>query len=125
MVDVRSADRMDERTEESFEATRKASGAVGWEFEWADAPEPMLMANVRWLARYRRRRSGRPAEAAARLIEVFAEPLPLWTGAERVGDRLQVLPVLFHLLWSGRLNADLESALLGKDSLVWAGRWSS
>ncbi|WP_179199798.1 TnsA-like heteromeric transposase endonuclease subunit [Streptomyces sp. NRRL B-24572] len=125
VVDVRSADRLDERTEEAFEATREACGAVGWEFEWADTPEPVFMANIRWLARYRRRRSGRPPEVAARLVDVFAEPLPLWAGAERVGDRLQVLPVLFHLLWSGRLNADLESALLGTDSLVWAGRWSS
>ncbi|MGW0122530.1 TnsA-like heteromeric transposase endonuclease subunit [Streptomyces sp. NPDC003327] len=122
VIDVRSADRLDERTEESFEATREACQAVGWEFEWVDAPQPVLMANIRWLARYRRRRSGRPAEAAARLIEVFAEPLPLRMGAELVGDRLMVLPVLFHLLWSGRLNADLESALLGTDSLVWAGR---
>lgn len=121
VVDVRSADRLDERTEDAHEAC----GAVGWEFEWAGAPEPVFMANVRWLARYRRRRSGRSAEVSARLVDVFAEPLPLWTGAERVGDRLQVLPVLFHLLWSGRLNADLESALLGRGSLVWAGRWST
>lgn len=32
------------------------------------------------------------------------------TGAERVGDRLQVLPVLFHLLWSGRLDVPLGAA---------------
>ncbi|WP_338058020.1 hypothetical protein [Streptomyces dangxiongensis] len=36
-----------------------------------------------------------------------------------MGDRLQVLPVLFHLLWSGRLGTDLESAVLGADTLVW------
>ncbi|MCS0600658.1 TnsA-like heteromeric transposase endonuclease subunit [Streptomyces sp. LP11] len=120
VVDVRSADRMDERTEESFEATRRACEAVGWQFEWVGTPDPVFMANVRWLARYRRARSGRPASVASALIDVFNEPMGTWAGAELVGDRLQVLPVLFHLLWSGRLDADLESELLDSESLVWA-----
>jgi len=107
---------------QAFAATRLACDAVGWEFQHVGTPEPMFMANLRWLARYRRDRSGRPVDVAARLLEVFSEPLPLWAGAERVGDRLQVLPVLFHLLWSGRLVADLESRLLGTESLVSAGR---
>ncbi len=119
VVDVRSADRLDERTGEAFAATRRDCEAVGWEFAWMGTPEPVFMANLRWLARYRRTRSGRPEGVAASLVEVFEEPLPLWSGAGRVGDRLQVLPVLFHLLWSGRLGTDLESAVLGADSLVW------
>ncbi|MGW4684837.1 TnsA-like heteromeric transposase endonuclease subunit [Streptomyces sp. NPDC004244] len=125
VVDVRAADRLDERTEESFATTRAACKAVGWEFQQVGTPDPVLMANVRWLARYRRGRSGRPAEVAARLLEVFAEPLPLWAGAEMAGDRLQVLPVLFHLLWSGLLVTDLESGLLGTGSLVQIGRRES
>ncbi|WP_157535702.1 hypothetical protein [Kitasatospora mediocidica] len=40
-----------------------------------------------------------------------------------VGDRLLVLPVLFHLLWPGVLAADLESELLGTKSLVWVEGW--
>ncbi|MFJ8283039.1 hypothetical protein ACIRA2_37810 [Streptomyces griseoviridis] len=40
-------------------------------------PEPVFMANGRWLARYRRDRSGRPPDVAARLLEAFSEPLPL------------------------------------------------
>ncbi|GED88243.1 TnsA-like heteromeric transposase endonuclease subunit [Streptomyces sp. 6-11-2] len=128
VIDVRAGDRMDERTVQAFAATRLACDAVGWEFQHVGTPEPVFMANVRWLARYRRDRSGRPPDVAARLLEVFSEPLPLWAGAERVGDRLQVLPVLFHLLWSGRLVTDLESGLLGTESLVSAGRskpWAS
>jgi hypothetical protein len=122
VIDVRAADRMDEQTARAFAATRLACKAVGWEFQHVGTPEPVLMANVRWLARYRRDRTGRPEGVAARLLEVFSEPLPLWAGAELVGDRLQVLPVLFHLLWSGRLVTDLDSALLGTESLVSAGR---
>ncbi|MET8631038.1 TnsA-like heteromeric transposase endonuclease subunit [Kitasatospora sp. NPDC004669] len=120
VVDVRAEDDMDDATRESFAATGRACEAVGWEFEWAGRPEPVFMANMRWLARYRRARSGRPAAVAAALLDVFREPMGLWEGAGRVGDRLQVLPVLFHLLWSGALVADLACGLLGVESVVWA-----
>lgn len=111
---------MDQRTREAFAAAERACTAVGWEFEWACRPDPVLMANVRWLARYRRARSGRPVAVADLLLEVFSEPKGLWEGAVLAGDRIQVLPVLFHLLWSGKLKADLPGGLLETGSLVWA-----
>ncbi|MFD4393105.1 TnsA-like heteromeric transposase endonuclease subunit [Streptomyces sp. NPDC058486] len=119
VVDVRAEDEMDEDTREAFAATEDACRAVGWEFEWAGRPDPVFMANVRWLARYRRARCGRPDWVAARLAEVFREPNGLWEGAGLVGDRLQVLPVLFHLLWSGVLKTDLVGGLMERTSLVW------
>ncbi|MCX4581410.1 TnsA-like heteromeric transposase endonuclease subunit [Streptomyces sp. NBC_01571] len=127
VVDVRAEDDMDDRTREAFAATERACEAVGWEFEWAGRPDPVFMANVRWLSRYRRARSGRPEAVAERLLEVFSEPRGLWEGSGRVGDRIQVLPVLFHLLWSGKLKADLSGGLLETGSLVWAKgrqRWA-
>jgi hypothetical protein len=119
IVDVRAEDDMDDGTREAFAATGEACRAVGWEFEWVGRPEPVFMANVRWLARYRRTRCGRPARVAERLVQVFRQPGPLWSGAEEVGERLQVLPVLFHLLWCGVLAADLTGGLLQTDSQVW------
>ncbi|WP_431032276.1 TnsA-like heteromeric transposase endonuclease subunit [Streptomyces sp. P6-2-1] len=119
IVDVRAADELDEATEEAFDATGHACRAVGWEFEWAGRPEPVVMANVRWLSRYRRARCGRPVPVADRLLEVFREPMGLWEGAGLVGDRLQVVPVLFHLLWSGALKTDLVGALMETGSLIW------
>lgn len=77
------------------------------------------MANMRWLSRYRRRRCLRP-DIAAVLIDVFGEPGPLRAGARRVGDPLVVLPVLFHLLWSGALATDVSARLLGADSVLHA-----
>ncbi|MEU9446803.1 TnsA-like heteromeric transposase endonuclease subunit [Streptomyces sp. NPDC048304] len=117
IVDVRAADEMDEATQETFDATGHACRAVGWEFEWAGRPEPVFMANVRWLSRWAR--CGRPVPVADRLLEVFRDPMGLWDGAGLVGDRLQVLPVLFHLLWSGALKTDLMGGLVETDSLVW------
>ncbi|WP_371095207.1 hypothetical protein [Streptomyces sanglieri] len=81
-------------------------------------PDPVLMANMRWLSRYRRRRCGRRQDIADLLTDVFDEPVPLRAGAVQAGDPLVVLPVLFHLLWSGVLVADVAGRLLGSDSLV-------
>ncbi|GAA2126817.1 hypothetical protein GCM10009759_79330 [Kitasatospora saccharophila] len=119
VVDVRAEDDMDEATRESFAATEHACRAVGWDFAVVGRLDPVFMANVRWLHRYRRARCGRPAEVADRLLEVFREPKGLWEGAGLVGDRLEVLPVLFHLLWSGALVTDLVGGLMAADSLVW------
>ncbi|CAL9633132.1 hypothetical protein SUDANB43_06109 [Streptomyces sp. enrichment culture] len=118
VVDVRAEDQVDERTAEAFAATERACSAVGWDFVHIGIPDQVLMANLRWLARYRYRRCGRETDVAERLLEVFRQPCRLRAGAEEAGDVLQVLPVLFHLLWAGTLHADLERALLGSGTVV-------
>jgi TnsA endonuclease-like protein len=118
VVDVRADEQVDEAAAEAFGATERACRAVGWEFIRVGVPDPVLMANMRWLARYRRRRCGRRQDIVDRLVEVFREPAPLRAGACEVGDPLLVLPVLFHLLWSQGLVADVASQLLGSGSLV-------
>ncbi|MEU1834166.1 TnsA-like heteromeric transposase endonuclease subunit [Streptomyces rimosus] len=121
VVDVRAADRVDEAAAEAFAATERACRAVGWEFVRAGVADPVPMANMRWLSRYRRRRCLRQ-DVAGRLLEVFSEPQPLRSGAAVAGDPLVVLPVLFHLLWSGALVTDMISRLLGSDSVVHTAR---
>lgn len=118
VVDVRAEDQADERTSEAFAATERACSAVGWEFAHVGAPDPVFMANVRWLARYRHGRCGRETDVAGRLLEAFRQPGPLRAGAKEAGDVLRVLPVLFHLLWTGALRADVGGALLGGGTVV-------
>lgn len=118
VVDVRAEDDVDERTAEAFAATERACAAVGWEFVHVGAPDPVFMANVRWLARYRHGRCGRETDVAERLLEVFRQPRRLRAGAEEAGSVLRVLPVLFHLLWTGALRTDLGGALLGSGTVV-------
>ena len=77
----------------------------------------MREANLRWLAGYRHPRCYR-REIAERLCEVFAEPEPLFAGADAVGGRVGVLPVLFHLMWRQVLVADLDAAPLGAGAMV-------
>ncbi|MEU0528490.1 hypothetical protein [Streptomyces niveus] len=69
-------------------------------------PDPVLMANVRWLMRYRRARSARRPDVVDGLLELFAEPEPVRAGAERVGDPLLVLG-------TGELLAAEDFAVIG------------
>jgi hypothetical protein len=119
VIDVRADDRIPAEDAEVFEMTARACAAVGWDYQRAGLVDPVLAANVRWLAGYRHPRCMN-RERATRLREVFAIPAPLLAGARAVGDPLAVLPVLYHLLWTGALTADLASVPLSGESPVTA-----
>lgn len=122
VVDVRADDRIEAKDVEAFAVAAQLCELVGWEFRRVGEIAAVLRANVRWLARYRHPRCAGRAEVAERLREVFASPGPLLDGAEEVGDRLAVLPALFHLMWRGDLAADLERVRLGPATLVRTAR---
>ncbi|MEU5943474.1 TnsA-like heteromeric transposase endonuclease subunit [Micromonospora sp. NPDC047548] len=122
VIDVRAEDRIEPADAEAFAATAAACEAAGWQFRRVGTLDGVFAANVRWLSRYRHPRCGRREDLIVRLLEVFAQPTPLFAGAERVGDRLLVLPVLYHLLWRQVLIVDLRSALLGPSTLVRQGQ---
>jgi hypothetical protein len=120
VIDVRADDRIGPRDAEAFEVTAGACESAGWEFRRAGTVDPVLAANVRWLSRYRHPRcAGRP-ETACALRQAFAGQAPLLAGAAEAGDSLEVLPVLFHLLWRRELTADLGSGPLGPSTAVQA-----
>ncbi len=112
VLDVRADDRIQPHDAEAFEATAQACAQVGWEFQRVGTPDPVLVANVGWLSRYRHPRCSVRPGLAERLLEVFAQPTPLVEGACAVGDRLAVLPVAFHLLWRQVLVTDLTASPL-------------
>ncbi|MFH8379025.1 TnsA-like heteromeric transposase endonuclease subunit [Streptomyces cyaneofuscatus] len=117
VVDVRPEGLVDEDTAEVFAFTARVCEEVGWQFRRVGDLHQPHRVNLRWLSRYRHSRCHR-APVADRLRKTFADPLPLLAGAEQVGDRLAVLPVLYHLLWQQELTADLATAPLGIDTLV-------
>lgn len=117
VVDVRPDDRIRASDAEAFAVTAQACESVGWQYRRVGAIDPVWAANVRWLAGYRHPRC-LDAGRAAQLLEVLSAPLPLSDAAGLVGDRLAVLPVLFHLLWTGVLVADLRSAPLAGRTVV-------
>jgi hypothetical protein len=110
VMDCRPADRIKPRDADAFAVTRAGCELVGWLYEVAGSPVPVVVGNVRWLSGYRHPRHDLPDVAAA-LQAAFAAPTGLMVGAESVGDPIAVLPVLFHLLWCHRLHADLSVPL--------------
>jgi hypothetical protein len=110
VIDVRPDDRVPVRDAETFAVTAQACEVAGWEYRRAGDLDPVLAANVRWLSRYRHRRCLVP-EVAAVLLDAFTGGRGLFEGAELAGDRLRVLPVLFHLMWQRQLAADLTVPL--------------
>ncbi|WP_329024370.1 TnsA-like heteromeric transposase endonuclease subunit [Streptomyces sp. NBC_00690] len=118
VIDVRADERIEPKDTEAFEVTRIACAQAGWGFERVGVPEAVLVANVRWLSRYRHPRCLHRT-AADRLREVFATPGPLLGGADAAGDRLATLPTLFHLLWFQELAAaDLSVEMMGPHTVV-------
>ncbi|MFI1585286.1 TnsA-like heteromeric transposase endonuclease subunit [Embleya sp. NPDC020630] len=88
-----------------------ACEAVGWSYRRLEPPDPVLVANVRWLAGYRHpRHRGSPVVEAA-VVDAFARARPLIEGVRAVGDPIVVWPVVFHALWSGRLSVVLSRPL--------------
>ena len=116
VLDVRPAGRVRPRDAAAFAATQRACDLVGWRYRLVHEPEPVRMANIRWLAGFRHPRCCRDtvADAAA---AVFAAPRRLMEGAALLGDPLYTLPTVFHLLWRGVLAADL-SVVLSESSPV-------
>jgi hypothetical protein len=117
VIDVRPDDRIPERDAEVFAVTARACGLAGWEYRRVGEAGRVVAANVRWLSRYRHPRCADTAVAGA-LAEAFAAGAPLFDGAALAGDRLKVLPVLFHLMWRGGLEADLAGGPLGPVTVV-------
>jgi hypothetical protein len=110
VTDVRPDDRIPARDAEAFAVTLQACKAAGWEYRRVGGLDAVMVANVRWLSRYRHQRCLVPGIAEV-LLGAFAGGRGLFEGAELAGDRLRVLPVLFHLMWQQRLAADLTVPL--------------
>jgi hypothetical protein len=100
--------------------TREVTGLRGWGFEEWYGADPGLLANVSFLAGYRR-----PSVIDGRLVPAVlaaaGDGAPI-AAVEQRADAPAVLvrPVVLHLLWSGRLVTDLGRPL-GSLSVVRPG----
>ncbi|MFH9177224.1 TnsA-like heteromeric transposase endonuclease subunit [Streptomyces albogriseolus] len=87
-----------------------AAQAAGWGYRFAEPPDPVVVANVRWLAGYRHPRYAARARSAA-VAEVFTRPRPVVEAVRELGDPIAVWPAVFHALWSGVLRVRLDEPL--------------
>lgn len=117
VIDVRAGDGSGQAAVEATAVMVRACSSVGWEYRNLGAIDTVWAANVRWLAGYRHRRCY-AADRACSLRQVLQAPLPLADAVRAVGDPIAVLPVVFHLIWTGVLVTDLRSAPLAGNAVI-------
>ena len=120
VVDVKAASRLaDPAVKAQFAWTRQVCAEGGWGFEPWSGTDPQILTNVRFLAGYRR--SSVIADGLIPEVLEMAGRQPTIGAIERaLTDRHRqelVRPVVLHLLWCGRLRADLRLPL-GADTRV-------
>jgi putative transposase len=91
-------------------ATRAACRAAGWDFEVVDGIDPIFEANVDWLAGCRHELVD-PLDVAPSILATCVRNQPFGALVEAFGPASLTRPVLCHLLWTGRLVADLSRPL--------------
>jgi hypothetical protein len=119
IVNVKPAERLDdERVAEALAWAGRVFAERGWEHEVWTGTDAQLLANVRFLAGYRR----------AGLIEPMTRAEAIWpTGmvvtiaaaeaALRDAGVADPRPVVLHQVWLGRLGADLQRPLASDSEL--------
>lgn len=113
------------RWQRQQQVLRQACEEAGWELGMPRIPEPMALANLRWVSRCRHPRYG-DREVEKALKAAFRTPRALEEGVRATGlPRLSTLPRLYHLLWRQELSMEWNRAM-GPDSVIRAsGRMPS
>jgi hypothetical protein len=119
IVNVKPADRMtDDRVAGALAWAARVFAERGWEHEVWSGADAQRLANVRFLAGYRR---GWLAESVTNAVAVLRPGTVLTiTQAEaalRKAGVIEPRPVVLHQLWAGRLRADLQQPLAGDSEL--------
>jgi hypothetical protein len=122
VIDVRPDELVGAGDAEVFAATGRVCAAVGWGYRRVGVVDAVLAANVRWLSGFRHRRCGNALAGGELVWLAAAGPVTVSDLAGCAGDRVAVLPALYHLLWRGVLEADLTAAPLSGRTVVRAGR---
>jgi hypothetical protein len=119
IVNVKPADRMeDERVADALAWAGRVFSDRGWEHEVWSGADAQLLVNVRFLAGYRRAALVEPLTGAEGILRTVA--VLTIAGAEaalRDAGVVEPRAVVLHLLWRGRLRADLERPLTGETEL--------
>lgn len=101
----------------SFKACVELSTTLGWDYATLSEPEPIFLANLNWLAGYRR-----IPENFSTFASVIVEKATLRQTVQQLladlGPQALVRPVLFHLMWLRHLDFDTHQ-LLSNSSEVW------
>ena len=118
LCDVKSLERLDDPTfQAQIEATGLACAEAGIGYRVLSEPEQQLLANVRWLARFRERPPDPDGERARILSSLATDSCTIAELVSGAPEPMLARPVLMNLLWAGDALVDV-SAPIGEDSVV-------
>lgn len=115
VVDVKPAEKLQlPKVRDSLSWSRRVFEAHGWEYRVQSEPDRVLLANVQFLAGYRRRFQFVDAEIAA-VIDELRTPMTFGEAARAAapiaGDPRAARSLVLHLLWTRQLRTDLTHLL--------------
>jgi len=113
VVNVKPEERLnDSKVAATLEWAGEAVTAKGWVAEVWTGCDPLLLANVRFLAGYRRSWLFDPAELlAAEAAIAEGDTIGCLESRLRGSGVVEPRPLVLHLLWTGRARADLTGPL--------------
>jgi hypothetical protein len=117
VVEVKAARYLNEpKVREVTEWASRACASVGWDYVIAEEPEPAYLANVTWLAGFRRQ-PGDPLGLSEQTRRACRTPKTVAEVEREIGNSIFVRPLLFHMLWTHEITADLNHPLSNETTL--------
>ncbi|ODT09507.1 MAG: hypothetical protein ABS61_12785 [Microbacterium sp. SCN 70-18] len=115
VVDVKPAEKLSRpKVRDSLGWSRRVIEGHGWEYRVQSEPDPVVLANVRFLAGYRRRFQFLDSEVDG-AAELLSTPVTFGEAVRTVtaitADPRLARSVVLHLLWTQRLHTDLTRVL--------------
>jgi hypothetical protein len=119
IVNVKPTDRLDDApVAEALGWAGRVFGERGWEHEVWSGADAQLLANVRFLAGYRRQELLEPVTGVDTILQTNTVlTIARAEAALRDAGVTEPRPVVLGLLWAGRLRANLERPLTGETEL--------
>ncbi|MEJ7783945.1 MAG: TnsA-like heteromeric transposase endonuclease subunit [Solirubrobacteraceae bacterium] len=120
VVNVKPADRLKRPpVAEALSWAGEVFAGRGWEHEVWSAADPMMLANVRFLAGYRRSALLNPDSIAVAVSLTRAgQTIADAEATLRAGGMREPRPVVLHLVWSGVLRVDLTRPVTSETELA-------
>lgn len=115
LVDVRPLQRIDAEARAVFDRTAVLCADFGWRYVVYSEDSPIRDANVRFLMRFREPRWS--VDDMAQVLSGFAGTIS--EAAERLGGSQDGLGTCYALIWSHRLDVDLEQPLSLRTLVTW------
>lgn len=117
--DVRPEGRRDAKFDDAAQATEIASGRRGWHYEVFGGFELARTYNQRWLAAYRRTEPWHEPCRSAIILAATDPDAKIGTVIELDGGSGHLLSTMWHEMWSGSIEADLDRPLTRQTPLRW------